>query len=224
MSQLRSELEARGQRHRAGRNTSPSRFIPAEHLLVENVDPNLKTVELAVDGIVERLHDGDREGAAQIAAQRALPSIARSDAGLVRNLELNRREAAGAAMRITASTRTQGSCPTRGVPSAVASAYFGVRVLVRYLEWSAERSAELEQFAGRVAHDIRSPLGPCRSPSSVMETSKDIDSKTRGLLERVGRTMQHVRELIDDLLVFATAVATSFRGSGVNGEPSFVTS
>ena len=112
-----------------------------------------------------------------------------------------------------------------GAIFAVAAAYFGVRVLIRYLEWSAERSAELEQFAGRVAHDIRSPLGSVRLLSRIVQTNKDIDSKTRGLLERVGRTMQNVRQLIDDLLVFATAGGHIVPGEwGGNGKQAFVTS
>jgi signal transduction histidine kinase len=88
---------------------------------------------------------------------------------------------------------------------AIAAAYFGVRVLVRYLAWSAERSAELENFAGRVAHDIRSPIGSVSLALEIMERNKDTDSKTRELLARVSRSMNHVKQLIDDLLVFATA-------------------
>ena len=141
-----------------------------------------------------------------MAAERALPAIERADTGVARNLELNRHEAQVAATRIAASTRKQGLLPEFvGAFFALASAYFGVRVLVRYLAWSAERSAELEQFAGRVAHDIRSPLGSVSLTLDIVKGNKDIDSKTRDLLARVARTMEHVKQLIDDLLVFATA-------------------
>jgi signal transduction histidine kinase len=87
---------------------------------------------------------------------------------------------------------------------AALSAYLGVRVLVQYLAWSAERSADLEQFAGRVAHDIRSPLGSVSLALYIIQANKDIDAETQGLLARVARTMEHVKQLIDDLLVFAT--------------------
>jgi signal transduction histidine kinase len=181
-------------------------FYPGEHLLVERVQPDLTSAERALDGVVERLHHRDRAGALRMAAESAQPSIARSDEGLARNLELNRREAQTAATRIAASTRERGLIPEFvGAFFAVAAAYFGVRVLVRYLRWSAEQSAELEQFAGRVAHDIRSPLGSLSIALEVMEKRKDTDSKTRDLLARAARTMQHIRQLIDDLLVFATA-------------------
>jgi signal transduction histidine kinase len=181
-------------------------FYPGEPVLVEEVEPHLKSTEHAVDGIVERLHEGDREGALREIAVRAMPAIARSDAGVARNLELNRHEAQAAATRITASTRSRGLMPEFvGAFFAVALAYFGVRVLVRYLAWSAERSAELEHFVGRVAHDIRSPLGSVSLTLEIVQRKKDLDSKTRELLARVARTMKHVSQLIDDLLVFATA-------------------
>jgi signal transduction histidine kinase len=141
-----------------------------------------------------------------MAAERAVPSIERADTGVARNLELNRHEAQVAATRIAASTRKQGLLPEFvGAFFALASAYFGVRVLVRYLAWSAERSAELEQFVGRVAHDIRSPLGSVSLTLDIVKRNKDIDAKTQDLLARVSRTMEHVKQLIDDLLVFATA-------------------
>jgi signal transduction histidine kinase len=181
-------------------------FYPGEKALVEKVDPDLTSVEEATGTVVERLNDGDTEGGIRAGADRALPSIARADANLAYNLELNRREAQAAAMRITASTRQRGLLPEfMGAFFAIALAYFGVRILIRYLAWSAERSAELEQFAGRVAHDIRSPLGSVELTLELVQKNKDIDARTRGLLARVARTMEHIKRLIDDLLVFATA-------------------
>jgi signal transduction histidine kinase len=207
LSELESELAA-GREEVA---TSWARYLslpfyPGEQLLAERVEPDLKSAELEVDGVVDRLHHRDRAGARQASAERARPAIERADAGLGRNLELNRHEAETTATRIAASTRKRGLIPEFvGVFFAIAAAYFGVRVLIRYLRWSAERSAELEQFAGRVAHDIRSPLGSVSIALDVMQKSKDTDSKTRDLLARAARTMQHIKQLIDDLLVFATA-------------------
>jgi signal transduction histidine kinase len=181
-------------------------FYPGEQKLAEGVEPELVGVEQSVDEVLERLRAGDQDAALRVSDDRALPSIDRSDAGLGRILELNRREAQTAATRIAASTRRRGLIPEIvGAFFAVAAAYFGVRVLVRYLAWSEERSAELENFAGRVAHDIRSPLGSVSLTLELVQKNKDIDLKTRDLLGRVGRTMDRVKQLIDDLLVFATA-------------------
>jgi signal transduction histidine kinase len=181
-------------------------FYPGERALVEQAGPDLIRVQRAAEAIVERLRRGDREGAVQLVAERAMPSIARSDADTTRNLEFNRREAQAAAMRITASSRRSGLIPELvGILFALASAYLGIRVLVRYLAWSRERSAELEEFAGRVAHDIRGPLGSISLSLAMVEKNKDVDTKTQELLRRVARTMDRVKQLIDDLLVFATA-------------------
>jgi signal transduction histidine kinase len=190
-------------------------FYPGENRLAERVEPVLASVEDAIDGIVQRLHHGDLEGALRMAAERALPSIDRCDNEVAQNLELNRHEAEAAATRIAASSRERGLMPEFVAAFfAIALAYFGVRVLARYLAWSAERSVELEQFAGRVAHDIRSPLGSVSLTLDIVQRNKDTDSKTRELLGRVARTMEHVKQLIDDLLVFATAGGYMVPGEG----------
>src|SRR5262249_16175313 len=148
-------------------------FYPGEELLVEKATTDLVSVEHAIDGIVELLRNGDRKAALQMVTERALPSIQRSDAAVWRDLELNQHEAHVAGTRITASTRRRGLiAEIIGAFFAVVSAYLGVRVLVQYLAWSAERSADLEQFAGRVAHDIRSPLGSVSLALYIMQANK----------------------------------------------------
>jgi signal transduction histidine kinase len=135
-----------------------------------------------------------------------LPSIARVDHGLEEILLFNRQEAQSAAMRIAATTRPGGILPELlGTLFVAAASYFGVRVLVRYLAWASERSAELEQFAGRVAHDIRSPLGSVSLAVEAARRRKDIDPTMQDLLARVTATIQRVGKLIDGLLVFASA-------------------
>jgi signal transduction histidine kinase len=181
-------------------------FYPAEAELVGRAQQDLLDVGAAIDEIVERLHKGNSEAAIRAIDARVLPSVARVDAVLEEILLLNRQEAHSAAMRIAATTRSGGILPElMGILFAVATSYFGVRVLVRYLAWAAERSAELEQFAGRVAHDIRSPLGSVSLAVEVARRRKDIDPKMQDLLARVTATIQRVGKLIDGLLVFASA-------------------
>jgi signal transduction histidine kinase len=92
-----------------------------------------------------------------------------------------------------------------GAIFALAAAFFGVRLLTQYLAWARERSGELEQFASRVAHDIRSPLGSASIALEIAQRGKEFDPKTRDLLGRVSRTMQRIGQLVDGLLVFATS-------------------
>jgi signal transduction histidine kinase len=213
---LGSELEvARGDVATSWARYVSFPFYSGERSLAERVEPELASVEQAIDGVVERLRTGDREGALGIAASSALPSIETSDTGVASDVELNRREASLAATRIAASTRERGLLPeVVGAFFAVAAAYFGVRVLARYLAWSAARSAELEQFAGRVAHDIRSPLGSVSLTLELVKKRERFDARTQELLDRVTRTMENVKRLIDDLLVFATAGGHLVPGEG----------
>jgi signal transduction histidine kinase len=180
-------------------------FYPHEAALVGGAQQDLVDVGAAIDEIVERLRKGNREAAIRAIDARVLPSVARVDDAMVGILLLNRQEAQSAAMRIAATTRPGGLLPElTGILFAVAASYFGVRVLVRYLAWAAERSAELEEFAGRVAHDIRSPLGGVSLAVEIASRSKDIDPKIQDLLARVTATIQRVGKLIDGLLVFAS--------------------
>jgi signal transduction histidine kinase len=193
-------------------------FYPGEREQKEEVERDIKSEELAVGKVSERLHQGDREGAIRFIDERALYAIERADEGLARLVHLNAGEAQDAAERILASRRPWGLLPELlGVFFAIAAAYFGVRLLVQYLAWAAERSEELELFAGRVAHDIRSPLGSASLALEVAQRGRDIDSKTRELLARVGRTMQRIAKLVDGLLVFATS--GGYIVPGTLGEP-----
>jgi signal transduction histidine kinase len=181
-------------------------FYPGERQLAGHVEADIASTEQAIDAVAERMRQHDREGAVRIVEARALPSIERVDDGLERLLKLNGHEARDAAARILASKRPGGLVPeVMSAFFALAMAYFGVRVLTQYLAWAAERSAELERFAGRVAHDIRSPLGSASLALEIAQRGKDVDSKTHELLARARRTMERIARLVDGLLVFATS-------------------
>ena len=67
------------------------------------------------------------------------------------------------------------------------------------------RAADLENFAGRVAHDVRSPLTSVSLAVDVARRHPEIDPKLDVTLDRAARTLQRVGELVDGLLVFASA-------------------
>jgi len=181
-------------------------FYPGERSRAERVALDVEDVGRAVDEVTERLRQGDRSGALRLVDGHAIVAIGRADEGLERLLELNRQEAESAAERILVSSRPWGLLPEIvGALFAVVAAWFGVRLLAQYLAWAAERSAELEGFAGRVAHDIRSPLGGAMLALSLAQRGKDVDEKTRELLARVGGAMERIAKLVDGLLVFATS-------------------
>jgi signal transduction histidine kinase len=63
-------------------------------------------------------------------------------------------------------------------------------------------NADLEAFAGRVAHDLRKPLVPILSGSQVIERS-DVDARVRKAAERIERSARRLAGMIDMLLDFS---------------------
>src|SRR6476659_2783307 len=49
-------------------------------------------------------------------------------------------------------------------------------------------NADLEAFAGRVAHDLRNPLVPILSGSQVIEHAANVDDRVRRAAERIERS------------------------------------
>lgn len=69
-----------------------------------------------------------------------------------------------------------------------------------------ERAAELEQFAGRVAHDCRNPLSSAQLATDLLLRSAS-DARTKDLATRVKRSLARADELSDALLAFARSGA-----------------
>jgi signal transduction histidine kinase len=181
-------------------------FYPGERALVESVAPDVARAQFAADDVSARLRRRDGQGALRVVDEHGLPAMKRADDGLERLIHFNRGEAKEAVATILASGRPWGLLPEiLGALFAIAAAYFGVRLLMQYLRWARERSGELEHFAGRVAHDIRSPLGSASLALEIAQRGKAFDPKTRELLGRVSRTMQRIAQLVDGLMVFATS-------------------
>lgn len=181
-------------------------FYAGERELVESVKPAVAKATLEAEDVSARLRHRDREAALRAIDERALPAMEQASEGFERLIQFNAKRVREAATAILASRRPWGFLPELiGAFFAVAAACFGVRLLTQYLAWAKERSGELEQFAGRVAHDIRSPLGAASLALEIAQRGKDVDAPTRDLLARVSRTMQRIAQLVDGLLVFATS-------------------
>ena len=67
------------------------------------------------------------------------------------------------------------------------------------------RVHELDCFAGRVAHDVLSPLGTVATGLALLSQSTDIKGRT--YIERSQRALQRVQQLVNDLLTFARSGA-----------------
>ncbi|HTL43023.1 MAG TPA: HAMP domain-containing sensor histidine kinase [Vicinamibacterales bacterium] len=68
-----------------------------------------------------------------------------------------------------------------------------------------DRVRELDRFAGRVAHDILSPLGTIATALPLLE--RGADPKTADYVERSRRAVGRVKQLVEALLAFARSGA-----------------
>lgn len=71
----------------------------------------------------------------------------------------------------------------------------------------AARADELERFAGRVAHDILSPLSSTTLAMGMALASAPAGSSLRGALERGQRGLAQARSIVSDLYEFARSGA-----------------
>jgi len=67
------------------------------------------------------------------------------------------------------------------------------------------RVHELDSFAGRVAHDVLSPLGTVATGLSLLTRSTDVGGRT--YIERSQRALTRVQQLVEALLTFARSGA-----------------
>jgi signal transduction histidine kinase len=80
-----------------------------------------------------------------------------------------------------------------------------------------ERKAEeLEQFAGRVAHDILSPLSSVSMAVAIVEKRQPQEKEA---LSRAAASLQRVRGIVDGLLEFARAGARPEAGASAEVRP-----
>ena len=69
-----------------------------------------------------------------------------------------------------------------------------------------QANADLEAFAGRVAHDLRNPLVPILSGSQVIEQA-NVEPPVRRTAERIERSAKRLSSMIDMLLDFSRMTA-----------------
>lgn len=77
-------------------------------------------------------------------------------------------------------------------------------------ELAQRKAEELEQFAGRVAHDVLSPLSAVGMALGVVERNP---AHSHDALERAGSSLARVRRIVDGLLEFARAGARPEAGA-----------
>jgi signal transduction histidine kinase len=136
---------------------------------------------------------------------------------LTRDIELNAQHSHDLAQRIQ-STRAQAAFVAFGLDAVcVAITAFAAvrlraaigsytRLVEEHRRLHEERASELEQFAGRVAHDILSPLGTVGFALGLAAKSTDANERAQ-VLARGTSAVERVKVLVNGLLGFARAGA-----------------
>jgi signal transduction histidine kinase len=141
------------------------------------------------------------------------PLVAAIEQSIGRLIEINRREAEDDQTAIT-DVHRRGLLADAAIGAVTLALAIGIaiglrrslgrqrRLIRRHLAALAERSRELEAFAGRVAHDLRGPLGPVLFCAELL-TRPGAD--VAALADRIRRASDRMTGLIDDLLALSVA-------------------
>ena len=68
-----------------------------------------------------------------------------------------------------------------------------------------ERNRELDAFAGRAAHDLRSPLSPIRGYADLLLSGREPPEEVRLMASRIRRSVDRMTRVVDDMLELSRA-------------------
>ena len=68
-----------------------------------------------------------------------------------------------------------------------------------------ERSRDLEAFAGRAAHDLRSPMNPIRGYADLLLESTESPADVAMMAKRIRTAVDRMARVVDDMLALSTA-------------------
>jgi signal transduction histidine kinase len=126
-----------------------------------------------------------------------------------------------AVVRVQEMRRTTSILALLLVVGAIATAVIsglGAWVTVRrYSRFVERRADELEQFAGRIAHDVVSPLAGTKLAIGFSEKRVD-DEDTKTMLRRGSEALTRAQKIVEALLAFARAGAQANPDDRANGK------
>lgn len=179
------------------------------------VETDLNRVGSALAVTLEAAHAGRREEADRRLHEQLTPAFDWLDDGIARIKEMEWAAGSAAATRIaelaTLATFAFLALAALSVALTVLTATLVIRLVRRYERSLHDRADDLEQFAGRVAHDLKGPLAS--TAAALHSAARLAPAQAREALDRGQRGLHRVRRLVDDLLDFARAGASGPRGA-----------
>src|SRR5438105_3351013 len=186
-----------------------------EALLLGKLHSAVRAFDEAAERALEQARGGHRDVAQETARNEVFRLADAAGAAANDLVQYDVEAAEKAAQRIEAARRRGNRTAWQLDAFCAAIAAFAAFVTVRTLrqfhrmqqanqELTERRAAELEQFAGRVAHDILSPLSAVSMAMGIVEKSP---AQSAAALERAQSSLSRVRRIVDGLLEFARAGA-----------------
>jgi signal transduction histidine kinase len=208
-------------RHAVDEELAAYRALPAfpdEAEQLAEIERALGRLDAATGHLLDRMDAGSAPAAARALVEDILPGLGQASMALFRlrthNVAHTRRSTAAILEAKRGATVMAVALGILSVAIAVIATMLVLRVLrarARLIEAHAQvlaaRATELEAFAGRVAHDLKNPLGAVALRILSVVRGSELDPKLRGQLERVGRQVERMDHIIDGLLEFARAGA-----------------
>jgi len=192
-------------------------MYPGENEAWQRTRAAIARLDTDLDAILGGLHQGDMVAAR--AAQFDLDAVAEVVAdSLSRGIDINVAAAAGAAANIRMA-RKRGVWWAVGLDGAgtilagfaaflsVRAARGHARAIRSYQHVAEERAAELDKFASRMAHDVRTPLTALALSLTAIERAGLEDKRAYRALGRAQAALSQTMKIIEGLLDFARSGA-----------------
>ncbi len=193
-------------------------FYPGEQRLYAVADARVAELDAALSDALELFNGKGDPHVLHGAVEHVGQLIDEVHDSLGEIIDLDVRQVAQHAVRIEEAWRSalfwDILLSAVGLLTALLSTLLAARVVRRNVRRQTVRADELEMFAGRVAHDLLSPLTSVGLALEVASRSNP-EGRARTLIDRGAATLQRVRRLVDGLLDFARSGARPDRTARV---------
>lgn len=192
---------------------------PGERALYRQMDDAVEDFELSVEHLLRMLERGEIREARQLSRVEMHVRAARAAEGIERLIDRNADELTQATrriaklrVRITAVSYTLQLLATAVAAGLLLLSTRAMRDWARLLDarrqLAEERAQELEQFAGRIAHDLKNPLTAMGMRVRLAERNPDAAA-----FGKLAQQVSSMSQLIDGLLEFAVSGARPAPGT-----------
>lgn len=194
----------------------------AEHIAA--IARDIALVEEALRAAMEAADQGSPSAAERMLGGEFHRHVERADGSVQTLLLLNTRQTREMAARIAEARRRSASLGGvlggLSVGAALLASGLALRALRRqhrllneHADVLAARATELEAFAGRVAHDLKNPLGALALKLVSVQRRADTSPKMREASDLMARQVDCMVRIIEGLLEFARAGAAPSPGA-----------